>query len=110
MDEVLNNDEIRLRVIIDRDMGDVFDRLANTKRRTREVVHLLRLGVCYERLLNGGGPILPASQSAAPSTGQLLPRPGQPTPRRKMQPKPQPPDLFSITGLTPDYFDGPAQS
>lgn len=109
-------DEIRVRVTVDGDMPDLLQRLKASKRQAREVVHLMRLGMQMEKMLNAKAQFGFSSQEAPTSAttgaggakveaspgavdGSLLaPSLGKGTPLG--------PDIAAMTGLDADYFSG----
>lgn len=107
-------DEVRVRVTIDREMPELFARLANSKRQAREVVYLLRLGMQMEMMLSGKaalmgpGVTLPMASSGAASVGATAGETGKQTGPGKVQERSEPTvEGFAVeTGLTADYFAG----
>lgn len=101
-------DELRVRVTIDREMPELYARLAGSKRQAREVVHLLRMGIQWEMALRGHAPLVPPVATAAvamqPEQNASAGPGAQPGAGRKevMDGK----DLAEMTGLTSDYFSG----
>ncbi|MDO8770540.1 MAG: hypothetical protein Q7K57_17915 [Burkholderiaceae bacterium] len=100
--------EIRLRVLIDRDMPDLFARLGGAKRPAREVIHLLRLGIQFERYFNGNAPTYLTSASPAPAQ-RTLPDAGESAgaPVRSVVPNDAAAESKAFveqTGLSADYF------
>jgi len=109
-------DEIRVRVAIDRDMPDLLNRLKASKRHAREVVHLMRLGLQMENLLNSNVRLsmsmAQGAASTAPDAGaeevgvtgsegnavRSVKDAGRGTPLGT--------EIAAATGLDPDYFSG----
>ncbi|MDP2448150.1 hypothetical protein [Polaromonas sp.] len=100
--------EIRLRILIDRDMPDLFARLGGAKRPAREVIHLLRLGIQFERYFNGASP--PYLTSAGPILAERASlAAGEPAkaPVRTVELKDAAAESKAFveqTGLSADYF------
>lgn len=71
----LKKGEVGLRFSVPAEMTDVYERLRTSapKRRSFEALHLMRLGLAFERLSQGGvlttapGLLAPAGPAAAPS-------------------------------------------
>lgn len=61
---------IRLRIYVDPEMPDLYQRLQQSTdtRRSREVVHLLRMGIMLERVIASGG--MTANQMFLQAAGQ----------------------------------------
>lgn len=101
-------DEVRVRVTVDSDTPELLNRLAGSRRQAREIVHLLRLGLQMEMMLNGkvpmvgiasggGAPI--SNQATAPAASLLAPvLTGTPADI------PLGSDFAEMTGLDADYF------
>ncbi|MFC6282187.1 MULTISPECIES: hypothetical protein [Polaromonas] len=104
-------DEVRVRVTVDSDTPDLLKRLAGSRRQAREIVHLMRLGLQMEMMLNGKVPMVGissegsvlvsnpvpvlASQVSAPVIGKSSPAD-----------IPLGGDFAEMTGLDADYFAG----
>ena len=107
--------EVRVRVTVDSDTPDLLRRLSGSKRQSREIVYLLRLGLQMEMMLSGKLPLFsggadsaaslqgsgtsagataPAAVPSAPSAGDIGGIPSG--------------EAFSeMTGLDADYFSAP---
>jgi len=101
--------EIRLRILIDRDMPDLFARLGGAKRPAREVIHLLRLGIQFERYFNGTSPPYLTSASPIPAE-RTSAAAGEPAsaPARAVAQKDATAESKAFveqTGLSADYFN-----
>lgn len=106
--------EIRMRVLIDRDMPDLIARLGGSKRPAREVIHLLRLGVQFEKYFNSQGPAFPTGAIPAPNAPHTSAHIKAPTAiARKDDVSPdsaaQSIAFVQETGLTADYFSSAPQ-
>ena len=104
-------DEVRIRFIVDSDTPELLKRLSGSKRQSREIVYLLRLGLQMEMMLNGKLPMVgTASEGSAPVSNQAtapaaaVPAPvfGTSTPADI----PLGADFAAMTGLDADYFSG----
>ena len=104
-------DEVRIRFIVDSDTPELLERLAGSKRRSREIVYLLRLGLQMEMMLNGKVPMIgKASEGSAPVSNQA-PAPAGPVPAPVFGTStpadiPLGADFAAMTGLDADYFAG----
>ena len=102
-------DKVRVRFIVDSDTPELLKRLASAKRRSREIVYLLRLGLQMEMRLNGKVPMVDhASAESAPPSNQA-PAPAAPVPAPVLgtgNPADIPlgGDFAEMTGLDADYF------
>lgn len=102
-------DEVRVRVTVDSDTPELLKRLAGSKRQAREIVHLLRLGLQMEMMLNGKVPMVgTASEGSAPLSNQA-PAPAAPVPAPVLGTSnpadiPLGGDFAEMTGLDADYF------
>lgn len=112
-----NVDEVRVRVMIDREMPELFNRLANSKRQSREVVHLLRLGLHMEQILKGNAQLpgstgtmgMPSQAPVANATG--LPQTEQLRKAEELvvasDPVKSSTDFAEEVGIGAEYFDAP---
>src|SRR2546428_9863669 len=104
-------DEVRVRVLVDSDTPELLKRLVGSKRQAREIVHLLRLGLQMEMMLNGKGLMVGiASEGSTPISNQAL-APAAPLPALvsgTSNPADIPfgGDFAEMTGLDADYFAG----
>jgi hypothetical protein len=104
-------DEIRVRVTVDGDMPDLLQRLKASKRQAREVVHLMRLGLQMEKMLNFGAPLsISPGGGVSPSAGgeKVGVSPGAADGSLSAtsvgKGTPLGPDIAAMTGLDADYF------
>lgn len=104
-----STDKVHIRFIVDSDTPELLKRLAGSKRRSREIVYLLRLGLQLEMRLNGKVPMVGmASKGSAPLSNQAS-APAAPVPApvlRTSNPADIPlgGDFAEMTGLDADYF------
>lgn len=109
--EALPHDEFEIRLTIDSELGDLFQYLGGKRRKSREALHLMRLGLMY---LNGG---LAATASQAVAGASVVPaksrshRAGAASPlsQRKDRKAEEagPTGLDVLAGLPPEFFAGP---
>lgn len=103
--------EIRLRILIDRDMPDLFARLGGAKRPAREVIHLLRLGIQFERYFNGTSPPYLTSASPIPAertsaaAGEPASAPVRAVAQKDATAESKAKAFVEQTGLSADYFN-----
>lgn len=102
------NDELRIRFIIDREMPDLFARLAGSKRPSREIVHLLRMGINWEMAIDGRLQLFAPLSSGTPIQQVTIASPNKEV-LTKTEPKPDimlGKEFVEITGISADYFAG----
>ncbi len=103
-----NPEEVRVRVTVDSDTPDLLQRLARSKRLSREMVYLMRLGLQMEKMLSGkipmvgmtadvGIPALVQASTVAAADSVVVGMAGIPSA-----------EAFSeMSGLNADYFSAP---
>jgi hypothetical protein len=112
-------DEVRVRVTVDSDTPDLLRRLAGSKRQSREIVYLLRLGLQMEMMLSGKLPLFSGGADSAASlqgSGISTGTSGTTTASAAVPNAPSAGDKGGIpsgeafsemTGLDADYFSAP---
>lgn len=105
-------DEVRFRVVVDNDTPDLFRRLAGAKRLSREALHLMRLGLQMEMMLNGKLPMISMAVEGGVRPTTQVPQAlvAVSTPVASVQPSANidvGTQLGEMMGLDASYFDGP---
>ena len=104
-------EKVRIRFVVDSDTPELLKRLAGSKRRSREIVYLLRLGLQLEMRLNGKVPVVGHASSESSSPSNQAPAPAAPVPAPVSGTStpadiPFGGDFAEMTGLDADYFAG----
>ena len=104
-------EKVRIRFVVDSDTPELLKRLAGSKRRSREIVYLLRLGLQLEMRLNGKVPVVGHASSESSSPSNQAPAPVAPVPEPVSGTStpadiPFGGDFAEMTGLDADYFAG----
>ncbi|ABE46832.1 hypothetical protein [Polaromonas sp. JS666] len=102
---------VRVRVTLDSDTPELVTRLTGSKRQAREIVHLLRLGLQMEMMLNGKLPMVGIVSDGGASSLNRAPAPAAPVPAQVSATGtpadiPFGGDFAEMTGLDAGYFEG----
>ena len=101
-------EEIRVRVTVDSDTPELLKRLASSKRQAREIVHLLRLGLQMEKMLDGRGSVVAIAAEAGgldvrQTSASVAPN-SAPAVTHSLSDIPLSGEFAEMTGLDADYF------
>ena len=104
-------EKVRIRFVVDSDTPELLKRLAGSKRRSREIVYLLRLGLQMEMMLSGKLPMIGIVSDGSASVLNRAPAPAAPVPAQGSATGtpadiPFGGDFAEMTGLDADYFAG----
>jgi hypothetical protein len=108
--EKIADQAIRMRLNVDPEMGELYLRLAelaNSHRRGREAMHLMRMGLMWETLMNSGHALSSLFAVQPISSAGGLPAEAKEEPKEDPSDTPWPPEVYpdlASLGLTAEDF------